>query len=264
MFFIQNTYYFLTIIALGMIIGGGLFLFFERKLIAIGQKRLGISFIGRHGWLHIVADVVKFWSKQTSKNFPLNQSSSLSLLGGFIVWSILCSIFFLTNTSSIAINFEFNLFLYLTYNLITLIYTIYIISLLKSKYSNLACLRLVLLNIFFEIPMTILFFFVYTIGGDYTFEIFYNLEYNLFFVSLPIVFLLFIFSIFETKRAPFDHTEAESELVAGHLIEFGGRTWLLFFICEYIHVYFCLYFLVLVFFGFNSINFFKFFLIFFN
>jgi NADH:ubiquinone oxidoreductase subunit H len=42
-----NTY--IVILSLGVIIGGGLSLFFERKLIAIGQKRLGISFIGRHG-----------------------------------------------------------------------------------------------------------------------------------------------------------------------------------------------------------------------
>jgi NADH:ubiquinone oxidoreductase subunit H len=39
-------------------------LFAERKLIAIAQKRLGISFLGRHGWAHLPADVVKFWLKQ--------------------------------------------------------------------------------------------------------------------------------------------------------------------------------------------------------
>lgn len=111
--------------------------------------------------------------------------------------------------------------------------------------------------------MTLLFFFVYLVGGDYTFEIFNNFDYNIGFVITPITLLLFIYSIFETKRAPFDHTEAESELVAGHLIEFGGRTLLLFFVCEYIHVYFCLYFLILIFFGFNSINIIKFFIIFF-
>jgi len=38
-----------------------------------------------------------------------------------------------------------------------------------------------------------------------------------------------------------DHVEAESELVAGHLVEFGGRMLLAFFICEYAHVYFCLF-----------------------
>lgn len=35
-------------------------LFFERKFIAIAQKRLGISFLGRNGWAHLPADLVKF------------------------------------------------------------------------------------------------------------------------------------------------------------------------------------------------------------
>jgi NADH:ubiquinone oxidoreductase subunit H len=39
-------------------------LFAERKLIALAQKRLGISFLGRNGWAHLPADVLKFWLKQ--------------------------------------------------------------------------------------------------------------------------------------------------------------------------------------------------------
>lgn len=49
------------------------------------------------------------------------------------------------------------------------------------------------------------------------------------------------YALFEARRPPMDHTEAESELVAGHLVEFGGRSLLAFFICEYAHVYFCLF-----------------------
>ena len=62
----------------------------------------------------------------------------------------------------------------------------------------------------------------------------------------PLALLFGLYALFEAKRAPFDHTEAESELVAGHLVEFGGRSLLFFFLCEYVHVYFCI-FLVLVF-----------------
>ena len=44
----------------GLLVGAGLTLFFERKVIALAQKRLGASFLGRHGWAHLPADVVKF------------------------------------------------------------------------------------------------------------------------------------------------------------------------------------------------------------
>ena len=53
--------------------------------------------------------------------------------------------------------------------------------------------------------------------------------------------VLMAYALFEARRPPMDHTEAESELVAGHLVEFGGRSLLAFFICEYAHVYFCLF-----------------------
>jgi NADH:ubiquinone oxidoreductase subunit H len=50
----------LVVAPLGLVLGAGLSLFLERKLIGLAQKRLGISFLGRHGWAHLPADVVKF------------------------------------------------------------------------------------------------------------------------------------------------------------------------------------------------------------
>jgi len=69
-------------------------------------------------------------------------------------------------------------------------------------------------------------------------------------MALPPLALFFgIYAIFEAKRAPFDHTEAESELVSGHLIEFGGRLLLFFYLSEYIHVYFCMFLVIVVILG---------------
>ena len=52
-----------------------------------------------------------------------------------------------------------------------------------------------------------------------------------------------LYALFEAKRAPFDHSEAESELVAGHMVEYGGRALLFFYLCEYTHLLFCLFLL---------------------
>jgi NADH-quinone oxidoreductase subunit H len=48
--------------------------------------------------------------------------------------------------------------------------------------------------------------------------------------------IFFISSLAETQRPPFDLLEAESELVAGFMVEYSSTPFLLFFLGEYINV----------------------------
>jgi NADH:ubiquinone oxidoreductase subunit H len=63
-----------------LLLSSVLALFFERKLIAIAQKRLGISFLGRNGWAHLPADLLKFWLKHTGRH----RGSWLGLPSGLV------------------------------------------------------------------------------------------------------------------------------------------------------------------------------------
>ena len=65
----------------------------------------------------------------------------------------------------------------------------------------------------------------------------------------PMLIVYFVSGVAETNRAPFDVVEGESEIVAGHMVEYSGMTFALFFLAEYMNMILIAALTVIMFFG---------------
>jgi NADH:ubiquinone oxidoreductase subunit H len=242
-------------LAILVTIPSGLTSYFERKFIGIAQRRLGVTFLGRNGWIHLPADIIKFWSKTLFKNnsiwsFTWMNAFFLSLLYHF--WSLMGITFFLNNGSTTSCNFfSYQFPCYIGYANLTTLYLFYLVYSIRSKYAMLGCLRLSIASFSLEFPLFANITILLLYCGGYNFDDlaqenpWYYLP-----LSLPIVcFTLIVHCLYEIKRAPFDHAEAEPELVAGHILEFPGKTPLFYFLSEYLHLYFCISIFLMIFSG---------------
>lgn len=66
---------------------------------------------------------------------------------------------------------------------------------------------------------------------------------------LPMLVIFFVSALAETNRPPFDLVEAESELVAGFMVEYGSTPYLLFMLGEYVSIMTMCAMMTILFFG---------------
>lgn len=65
----------------------------------------------------------------------------------------------------------------------------------------------------------------------------------------PMLLVYFISGVAETNRAPFDVVEGESEIVAGHMIEYSGMAFAQFMLAEYANMILIAFLTAIMFFG---------------
>ncbi len=234
----------------------------ERKVAGHIQCRYGPMRAGWHGWLQPIADGVKLLLKEDI--VPTGADRVLYVIAPALV---LGSVLVAMTAFPLAPGFYFakidlGIFFVLAMTSTTTIGIVMAGWSSNSKWSLYGSMRQAAQVVAYEIPLGISLLVPILVAGNF------NLievsraqrgDFGLFHwyiwpwvnpFMLPAFVLFFIAILAETKRAPFDLPEAESELVAGFMTEYSGIRWSFFFMEEYAAMF--LYCVVAAFFFFGG------------
>ena len=110
----------------------------------------------------------------------------------------------------------------------------------NSKYPFLGSLRSAAQMISYEVSIGLIIIGIIISAGSMNFGAIVAAQdgnaglFSWFWVAhFPMLFLFFISALAETNRPPFDLPEAESELVAGFMVEYGSTPYMMFMLGEY-------------------------------
>lgn len=210
----------------------------ERKVLAFLTVRKGPNRVGPNGFLQTFADAIKLLFKEDIMSRDTNKV--LFTIAPMIVFVPIMITYGLMPFTEhfLAINLAVGLFLVFALSSITTVGIVLGGWASNNKYSLLGGMRSAAQAISYEIPLVIAVLSIAVLAGSLNMlEIVKSqaggiLSWN--FVPAFIGFVvLFICSIAEVNRIPFDLPEAESELVSGYNTEYSGMKFALFFLAEY-------------------------------
>ncbi|MCW8849331.1 MAG: NADH-quinone oxidoreductase subunit NuoH [Melioribacteraceae bacterium] len=240
----------------------------ERKVSAHMQDRLGPMRTGYHGILQTVADILKLIQKENIRSsktdkFLFNLSPYLVFMGSFAAFAAIpFSSWFMGSSIDIG------LFYFLAISSLVVAGILMGGWASNNKYSLLGAMRSVSQIISYEIPTALIVLTMVMITGSLNLDTitaqqtssFWN--WNIFggtspgiakFLLIPLMsasfIIIFISTLAEVNRTPFDIPEAESELVAGFFTEYSGMKFAMFFLAEYANMLAVSFLITVLFFG---------------
>ncbi|WP_338764835.1 NADH-quinone oxidoreductase subunit NuoH [Massilia sp. METH4] len=221
----------------------------ERKLIGFIQIRIGPNRVGPMGLLQPMADGIKMLLKEIV--VPTKAAKSLFVIGpvmtimpALAAWSVVPF-----GPEAVLANVNAGLLVLLAITSME-VYGIIIAGWASnSKYSFMGAMRASAQMISYEIPMGFALVVILMVSGSLNFiDIVVSQQTGRFadmglnFLSwnwLPLLPLFVVYltsGLAEANRAPFDVVEGESEIVAGHMVEYSGMSYAMFMLAEYANI----------------------------
>ena len=210
----------------------------ERKVIARMQDRPGPNRVWPYGLLQALADAIKMLTKEDVT--PRKADRALHMLAALIVAIPALLVYAVLPWGPNIIGKDLNIGILF----VLAIGAIHVIALMiagwgsKNKFSLLSAFRVVNQLLAYEIPMVFCILAVILFSKTMSTQGIVEAQTIPYFVTMPVAGMLFLISAMaEANRSPVDLLEADSEMVAGYMIEYSGMKFAMFFIAEYVNMF---------------------------
>jgi NADH-quinone oxidoreductase subunit H len=221
----------------------------ERKFIGWIQIRIGPNRVGPLGLFQPIADGIKLLMKEII--LPANANKGLFLLAPVAMIMPALAAWAVIPFSPELVLADVNAGLLYILALSSLgVYGVIVAGWASnSKYAFLGAMRSAAQMVSYELAMGFALVVVLMVSGSLNLSDIVDGQGRGWFASrgltfmswnwlplLPMLVVYFVSGVAETNRAPFDVVEGESEIVAGHMVEYSGMTFALFFLAEYMNM----------------------------
>lgn len=229
-----------------LLIGFGYLTYYERRFLALLQSRLGPNRAGPQGLMQWMADAVKLIFKEelTPANAyklvfflaPIITMVPSIVIAAVIPWGPPVQLFGRTVTQSVA-NINVGVLFLMSIASIAVYGIVLAGWSSNNKYAMMGGLRSSAQMISYELTLGLSFVAAILLGNSMSLVDIVEAQRGPFgwfiFVQPVGAVILWIATVAEVNRHPFDMPEAEQEIVAGYHTEYSGMKFALFFMAEY-------------------------------